>query len=106
MSGIQETELSPFSLSLFYRHIRLIVLKCPANHQKNLSTAHCQGLKLSTIRCKYIGVGSHDMRLFFKLQKQKKEHYYVDQAKTEQKDRQTDSRGNRRSNSCFRRKNC
>ncbi|UKI32034.1 MAG: hypothetical protein L6W00_30875 [Lentisphaeria bacterium] len=25
------------------------------------------------------------MRLFFKLQKQKKEHYYVDQAKTQQK---------------------
>ena len=28
------------------------------------------------------------MRLFFKLQKQKKEHYYVDQAKTQQKNRQ------------------
>lgn len=105
MSGIHETELSPFPLSWFCRHIRLIILKCPANHQKNLSTAHCQGLKLSAIRCKYIGVGSHDMRLFFKLQKQKKEHYYVDQAKTEQKNRQTDSPGNRRSNSCLSRKN-
>ena len=34
MSGIYETELSPLPLSRFCRHIRQIILKCPADHQK------------------------------------------------------------------------
>lgn len=33
MSGIHEIKLSPASW-LFDRHIRLIVLTCPADHQK------------------------------------------------------------------------
>ena len=72
MSGIYETELSPLPLSRFCRHIRQIAyFEMSGGSSKNLSIAHCQGLKLPAIRCKYIGVGSHDMRLFFKLQKAK-----------------------------------
>ena len=39
MSGIHEIKLSPASWGLFDRHIRLIVLTCPADRQKFVNSS-------------------------------------------------------------------
>lgn len=71
-----------------------MVLHPSINHQKIvniLSNPGNQGLKFPAIHYKIYSVGSHDMRSFFKAVKAKEGAQYVDQRKTEQEDRQTDS---------------
>ena len=63
------------------------------------------GVEISGNSLYIYSVGSHDMRSFFKAVKAKEGAHYVDQRKTEQKDRPTDSERNCRSNPCFSRKN-